>query len=271
MKRIITILSLISLVSESLFAKTPGKSVSTKTVKSPSVKDTLYLKIEKDDAIFFTGGNMYIIQAESISSAGNMLYFAAKDFTADKDLIVKKIGKIELKVDKPERKVVKITMYLGDKEIDPNYSLEIYSEIRKGMPFLALYSRFIYLGEGIHKCGINWGLSSPYVRDPYKYYTFPKEGKVITYRLASKSEENKIGYAKWLYVHNGKGVGAGLICPSMLGKGDDFIFINSVPPEKDLEKNDSCDIFMIFMPISKNFKILEKIYNTVAKIEWTFD
>jgi len=97
-------------------------------------------------------------------------------------------------------------------------------------------------------------LNSPYASDPYKYYTIPKEGKSLTYRLRDEAGNNKIGYAKWLYLHNGKGSGVGLICSALIGKGEDFIFINSVPPEKELSGTDSADVFMVYMPIEKKFQ-----------------
>ena len=246
-------------------------TVSKKTVKVPAKNEKLFVKVDKQDIIFYTGGIMYTIQSEGINLAGNTMYFAARDFTDNKDLIVKKIEKIECRVDTPERKVYKTTIRLGDKNIDPGYRLEIFSEIKKGYPFLALYSKFFYLGNDVHKCGINWGLSSPYNSDPYKYYTMPQDGKFLTYPLKDKDGKSKIGYAKWLYLHNGKGSGIGLICPAMIGKGEDFIFINSVPPEKELSGTDSADVFMIYMPISKNFKILDQMYDEVMKMRWTFD
>ena len=173
--------------------------------KVPAKNEKLFVQVDKQDIIFYTAGIMYTIQTEGINSAGNTMYFAAKDFTDNKDLITKKIEKIECRVNTPERKVYKITLQLGDKNIEPKYRLEIFSEIKKGYPFLALYSKFFYLGNDVHKCGINWGLSSPYASDPYKYYTIPKEGKFLTYRLKDEADNNKIGYAKWLYLHNGKG------------------------------------------------------------------
>ena len=250
--------------------KIPAKTAKA-ALTAPKKNEKLFAQVSKQDIIFYTGGRMYVIQPESISSEGNMMYFAAKDFTEGKDLITKKIEKIECRVDTPEKKIYKITMQMGDKSIDPGYRLEIFAEIIKGQPYLALYTKFFYLGEDAHKCGINWGLSSPYASDPYKYYTIPKENKIQTYRLGGSSSENKIGYAKWLYLHNGKGTGIGLICAAMLGKGEDFIFINSVPPEKELTKNESSDIFMLYMPISKNFKVLDGIYNSAMKMDWTFN
>jgi hypothetical protein len=256
-------------------------TVPKKTVKAPveaekvPAKNKLFVESDNQGLTLYTTGTMYTIQAEGVSSAGNTMYFAAKDFTNNKDLISKKIEKIECRVDTPERKVYKMTLQVGDKDIDPEYRLEIFSEIKKGCPFLALYSKFFYLGSDVHKCGINWGLSSPYASDPYKYYTIPKEGKFLTYRLKDETGSNKIGYAKWLYLHNGKGSGIGLICPAMIGKGEDFIFINSVPPEKELSGTDSADVFMVYMPITitKKFKIsnFNQVYDEVMKMQWTFD
>ncbi|MCX5641930.1 MAG: hypothetical protein NTY10_01610 [Candidatus Omnitrophica bacterium] len=252
------------------YGKEPVKTPA-KTGKITAKNEKLFAKVDKDGIIFYTGGTMYTLQSEGISSSGNMLYFAAKDFTDNKDLITKKITKIECRVDTPERKVYKTTIQLGDNSIEPGYRLEVFSEIKKGYPFLALYSKFFYLGKDVHKCGINWGLSSPYNSDPYKYYTMPQDGKFLTYPLKDKDGKSKIGYAKWLYLHNGKGSGIGLICPAMIGKGADFIFINSVPPEKELSETESSDVFMVYLPIEKNFKILDKLYDEVMKMQWTFD
>jgi len=145
--------------------------------------------------------------------------------------------------------------------------------VRKGYQLMAFMSKFVYLGKGVHKCGINWGLSSDNDKNPFKYYTIPdKSGKELTYRLeaVSKFKKNKIGYAKWLYLHGGKGSGIVLICPAMLGKGEDFIFINTVPPTKNLQKGESADVFMVFLPINKNVKTIPKMYEDIKKLEWDF-
>jgi hypothetical protein len=246
----------------------PVKKAAIKPVKAAKFG----MKVSPEDVIFYTQGNFFIIQSESINSGGNMLYFAAKDFTGGKDLIVKKIEKNEIKVDTPDRKVVKTTFLLGDaSSIDPNYKMELACEIRKDLPSLATYSRFIYTGPDVHSCSLNWGLSSAYAKNKYKYYTISKEGKVRTFKLGGEAGDKKIGYTRWLYAHDGRGSGAGLICPAMLGKGEDFIFVNSVPPQKELATNQSMDVFLIFVPIYKNFKILNELYSKIAGISWKFE
>lgn len=117
--------------------------------KNVPLKERLFVKVTKDDAIFFTSGAMYIIQADGIALPQSLLYFSAKDFTTNKELLIKKPEKIEFIFDDPQRKLVKATFLLGDNkvesDINPNYRLEIYAEVRKGYPLIALTSRFIYL------------------------------------------------------------------------------------------------------------------------------
>jgi len=217
----------------------------------------------------FTHGNIYLIQAQSIVSGGYYLYFAARDFTAKKDLTVSKVKKIDMKVDEPERKVIKTTFSLEGKKkkIYSDYELEVFTEIRKEFPFLIIYSKFKYLGKGENKCGINWGADSP---KGFKYYTIPKKGEIKTYKLV-KTKRTKIGQANWLFVNDGKGEGIGLIAPSVLfGKGENFVFINSVPRTKKLKKGKSLDTFMLFMPINKNFKILPELFEKIKNIKWEY-
>jgi len=231
--------------------------------------DKFGYKVSKEDAFLYTQGNIYLIQATSIICSGNMLYFAAKDFTAKKDLLVAKTEKIDVTVDEKDRKVLKITFSLKtNKKIYPEYKLVVYGEIRREFPFLAIYSKFLYLGKERHLCGINWGLSSAY--EKFKYYTIPQKGKPKTFKLV-KTRKTKIGHADWIFINNGKGVGAGLIAPAViLGKGEDFIFVNSVPPKKRIKKGESIDVFMIFMPINKNWKTLPELFNKIKKIKWEY-
>ena len=55
------------------------------------------------------------------------------------------------------------------------------------------------------------------------------------------------------------------------GKLVDEVSVDARKLEKELTKNDSSNIFMVYMPIEKNFKILNTIYNDVMKINWTFN
>lgn len=229
------------------------------------------VRVSKEDVIFYTEGNFYLIQAESINAGGNILYFAAQDFSGRKELLVKKMTGAELTTDTEDRKVVKVTFALGDdKQIQPDYKLVLFTEIRKGQPYLAIYSKFMYEGSDEHTCGINWGMENAYEANKYQYYTIPKEGKEATYKLKG-GMKNKIGYAKWLYAHDGKGSGAGLICPALLGKGEDFIFVNAVPQKKALKKGLSMDVFMVFMSIQKNYKVLDSIYQQISGINWKYE
>lgn len=50
-----------------------------------------------------------------------------------------------------------------------------FLEILKGYPFLAIYSKFVYTGDGVNECAINWALDSIY--EPFKYYTIPAKKK----------------------------------------------------------------------------------------------
>jgi len=57
----------------------------------------------------------------------------------------------------------------------------------------------------------------------------------------------------------------------LLGKGEDFIFINAVPQKKQLKKNNYIEVFFITMPISKNFKILQQIYDEIKTVKWVYE
>jgi len=56
----------------------------------------------------------------------------------------------------------------------------------------------------------------------------------------------------------------------MLGKGEDFIFINTVPPKKKLKKGESADVFMVFFPVDNDFKSIPEKYEEIKKMEWNF-
>lgn len=222
------------------------------------------------DIYLITEENNFLVQPQSIISNGNMLYFAAQDFTKDRELLIKKTKEIKVIKDEPKRKIIKVVYSLGDEKVEyPDYSLILYLEIRQEFPFLAIYSKFLYNGSGTSECGINWGMENAY--EPYRYYTIPEKGKIVTYKL-EKTKKTKIGQANWIFANTGKGEGGGLIAPAViLGKGENFIFINSVPPKKKLSKGESIDVFMIFMPIQKNYKILEELFEKIKNIKWEYE
>jgi hypothetical protein len=238
--------------------------------ESVPIEKRFGFRIIKDSVMMYTKGNIYVVSPECINCQNNLLYFAAQDSNANKNMISKKTENIEVITDEENKKVLKATFLLGeDDKIFPDYKLELFLEMRREYPFLAIYSKFFYTGKDTHACGINWGLES-YPEPLYKYYTIPQKGKLNTYRLV-KTRRNKIGQANWIFANRGDGTGAGLIAPAViLGKGEDFIFVNSVPPKKKLTKDESLDVFMIFMPIQKNFTILGKIFEEIKQIEWKY-
>jgi len=224
----------------------------------------------QNDVYLITEKNNFLVQPQSIISNGNMLYFAAQDFTKNRELIVKRTKELKVIKDEPKRKIIKATYVLGDDKNEyPDYSLVLFLEIREEYPFLIIYSKFIYNGVGISECGINWAMENAY--EPYKYYTIPEKGKIMTHKL-EKTKKTKIGQANWIFANTGKGEGGGLIAPAViLGKGENFIFINSVPPKKKLSKGESIDVFMIFMPIEKNYKILNELFEKIKNIKWEYE
>jgi hypothetical protein len=228
-------------------------------------------RIVKEDVFLMTENNMFLVQPVSIVCAGSMLYFAAQDFTAKKDMIVNRTKNINVIVDEKTRKVIKATFLLAGENnaVYKDYELVLFLEIREGFPFLAIYSKFVYTGSGTRECGINWALDSAY--EPFRYYTIPHKGEIKTFRLV-KTRRTKIGQANWIFANTGKGTGGGLIAPAaLLGRGEDFIFLNSVPAKKKLGRGESIDLFMIFMPINRNFKILPEIFEKVKDINWKYE
>jgi hypothetical protein len=203
------------------------------SIAVPASTDSRFTyRIVNDDIFFITESNMFLVQPVSIVSGGSMLYFAARDFTAKKDMIVNKTKDINIVVDKKARKVIKATFLLAGENnvVYKDYELVLFLEIREGFPFLAIYSKFVYTGSGTRECGINWALDSAH--EPFKYYTIPYKGEIKTFRLV-KTRRTKIGQADWIFANTGKGVGGGLIAPAaLLGRGEDFIFMNSVPHPK---------------------------------------
>jgi hypothetical protein len=234
------------------------------------VMDFGYKFTPEKDVLLITEDNNFLVQPQCIISKGNMLYFAAQDFTKNIELLIKKTKEVKVIKDEPKRKILKVVYSLWDgKKEYQDYSLILFLEIRKEYPFLAIYSKFVYTGEGTSECGINWAMESAY--DPYKYYSIPEKGKVMTYKL-EKTKRTKIGHANWIFANTGTGEGGGLIAPAViLGRGENFIFINSVPPKKKLAKEESIDVFMIFMPIEKNYKILEELFQKIKDIKWEYE
>jgi len=259
MKKIILLcLSVCAFFSLPLFAQEP--------------KEKKFLcQVSKEDVYLVTEGNMYLVQPVSIICADNMLYFAAQDINAKRDLIVSKAKETKVLVDQNDRKVVKATYLLADAKsnvVYNDYELVLFLEILKGFPFLAISSKFVYKGQGTHECAINWALDSVY--EPYKYYTIPVKGEIKTFKLV-KTKKTKIGQANWLFANIGDGTGGGLIALSaILGMGEDFIFLNSVPPKKKLSSGESIDLFMLFMPINKNYKILPEIFEKIKTKKWEY-
>jgi len=227
-------------------------------------------KVQGEDVFFVTEGNIFLVQPVSIVSGGSMLYFAAQDFTLNRGLTVNKTKEIKVLVDQPDRKVVKATYFLADDKnnIYKDYELVLFLEIQKGFPFLAIHSKFVYTGTGTRECGINWALDSQ--QDVFKYYTIPVKGEIKTFKLV-KTKKTKIGQANWIFANTGNGTGGGLIAPAaILGMGEDFIFLNSVPPKKKLSNGESIDLFMLFMPINKNYKILPEIFEKIKDKKWEY-
>ncbi|MCM8817425.1 MAG: hypothetical protein NC913_07970 [Candidatus Omnitrophica bacterium] len=235
----------------------------------------LYVEIRQDDILIATKGALFAVSSDGIHSAGYMMYFAAKDFTANKDLTMGKLKEAKLVVDKPDRKVVKAVFMMENQKnvIDNDYQHVLFLEMRKGYPFLAVDSRFTYLGEGTHVCGINWGMEGSSDANKFKYFAYPEGGKILNFKMGplKSTQSNKIGVKDWLYAHDGKGYGAGLICAGLLARGEDFIFINSVPQKKQLKKGNFIEVFFITMPISKNFKILQEIFDEIKTVKWVYE
>ena len=170
---------------------------------SGQARDKLYVEVQKEDVLIATESALYNVSADGIYSAGYIMYFGAKDFTANKDLTVKKLKEAKVVVDKPDRKVVKAVFLVENQNgiIDNNYEHVVFLEIRKNYPFLAVDSRFVYLGEGTHVCGINWGMSGNSDANRFKYYAYPDSGKTLNYKLGplKATQSNKIGVVNWLY------------------------------------------------------------------------
>jgi len=55
-------------------------------VKSFSLENFGYRFTPEKDVYLFVQGNSFLIQPQSIISSGNMLYFAAQDFTKNREL-----------------------------------------------------------------------------------------------------------------------------------------------------------------------------------------
>lgn len=232
---------------------------------------TFCYRILHDDLFMIAEKNMYLVQPESIVCDGSMLYFAAQDFTAKRELVTNKKKEIKVLHDEDDRKTVKMTFSMKDEKdtVHNDYELVLFLEVRKGAPYIVVYSKFVYKGGGRNQCGINWAMEG--VHKPFIYYTIPHRDETKTGRLV-KTRRSKIGQANWIFANAGDGTGAGLIAPaSLLGRGENFIFLNSVPSKKQLAKGESLDTFMIYMPINKNFKVLSEIFEEIKDVKWEFE
>lgn len=107
-----------------------------------------YKVTPEKDILFITKDNNFLVQPQSIIAHGNMLYFAAHDFTKNRELLVKKTKEVKVIIDEPKRKILKVIYYLGTEKIYPEYNLILFLEIREEFPFLVIYSKFIFEGEG---------------------------------------------------------------------------------------------------------------------------
>lgn len=236
--------------------------------------DDFGYKIADSGVILKTKNNLYIVEPDFIRTGNYLAYFAGKDSTNRKDMTVDKKKRIKVVMDKPDRKIVRLVCSLKDLEgnILKDYELELNLEIRKNLPCLIVMTKFRYLGEDKVLCIMNWGIS-----DSLKYYSVPGRGKVVTMKLPGRgriTRRTKIGIKPWIYAHAGKGEGIGLITPGLLGKQEDFIYVNYVKgrsQRKRLEKGKSMDLFMIFLPIEKGgTKPIASLYERVKNIEWNY-
>jgi len=236
--------------------------------------DDFGYKITDSEVILEVKDNLYIIEPDFIRAGNYLAYFAGKDSTSRKDMTVDKKKRIKVVMDKPDRKIVRLVCSLKDLEgnILKDYELELNLEIRKNLPCLIVMSKFRYLGGDRVLCIMNWGIS-----DSLEYYSVPERGKVITMKLPGRGKitrRTKIGIKPWIYAHAGKGEGIGLITPGLLGKQEDFIYVNYVQgrsQRKRLERGKSMDLFMIFLPIEKGgTKPIASLYERVKNIEWNY-
>ncbi len=236
--------------------------------------DDFGYKITDSEIILKVKDNLYIVEPNFIRAGKYLAYFAGKDSTSKKDMMVGKKKRIKVVMDKPDRKIIRLVCSLGDLEgnILKDYELELNLEIRKNLPCLIVMTKFRYLGKDKVLCAMNWGIS-----DSLKYYSVPERGKVVTRKLPGKgriTRRTKIGIKPWIYVHAGKGKGIGLITPGLLGKQEDFIYVNYVKgrsQRKRLERGKSMDLFMIFLPIEKGgTKPIASLFERVKNIQWNY-
>ena len=249
--------------------------VFSNTAISNGAEDEFGYKIVKSGEefwklVFTTEGNSYEVLSSTVRAGGCLIYFAGKDFTHHRDMMIDNIKELKVIKDEDNRKVVKVYFLLQDLEGKrvPDYSLEVSLEIRKGLPSLEMYSKLRYKGEERALTGLNWGIS-----DGFKYYAIPQKNEVKNYALPQKIGKftrTKIGVCPWIYAHGGKGEGLGVITSSLLGKGEDYIFVNSIPQKKRLGKNESMDVFILVCPV-KGYKPIASLYERVKNIDWDID
>ncbi|HOK57287.1 MAG TPA: hypothetical protein PKV21_07805 [bacterium] len=68
------------------------------------------------DILLMTEENNFLVQPQCIISKGNMLYFAAQDFTKNRELLIKKIKDVKVIKDELNRKILKVMYSLWDEK-----------------------------------------------------------------------------------------------------------------------------------------------------------
>ena len=236
--------------------------------------DDFGYKITDSEIILKVKNNSYFVEPSVIRAGNYIAYFAGKDSTSKKDMTVGRKKSVKVVVDKPDRKIVQLVCSLKDLKgnILKDYELELNLEIRRDLPCLIMMSKFRYLGGDRVLCVMNWGISGS-----LEYYSVPERGKVVTRKLPGIgriTRRTKIGIKPWIYAHAGKGEGIGLITSGLLGKQEDFIYVNYVKgrsQRKRLERGKSMDLFMIFLPIEKGgTKPIASLYERVKNIQWNY-
>ncbi|MCD6521922.1 hypothetical protein J7K56_04060 [Candidatus Calescamantes bacterium] len=233
----------------------------TKGRKGEIFKITLYAE-----------GVKYDIIPTAIKVENYLLYFAAENLKEKKSMLMDDFKEVKVVRDEENKKDILTLIYLHDGKGHRinDYILQVTFEIWKGYPFLAFYSKLKYMGDKKAKTALNWGIG-----DHFKYYTIPKGRKVKTFKLQSKGRfskrKTKIGKVAWVYAHSGKGYGLGIITPWLVGKGEDFLFVNPVPQVKYLKKGDTMDVFILIFPVKGGYKPVQTMFEKLRKVSWDLD